>query len=449
MGIRELLSEILGDEGHVVLTAENAQQAREVRARETPDLVLLDIWMPDTDGISLLREWSQGAGLPCPVLMMSGHGNVETAVEATRLGAWDFIEKPIALAKLLITLQRALEAERLRAANAVLREQVAPLHEPLGESKAMRALREQLSRLAAHDTPVLLRGEAGTRKEALARWLHAQSPRATAPFVTVAAGAIADAQAAATLFGAEDAQGIRPGLLEQAQDGSLFVDEVAALGPELQLRLSTAIERRQLLRVGGRQPIPLNVRVIAASAADLDAERAAGRLRDELYFQIAVVPVAVPALRQRAEDIPTLVAAYIDHFVERDGLPRRSFTPAALQRLQQHGWPGNVRELRNLVQRLLLLGGGGAVAADEIEQALGQRPSAAAAAPGDADVLNIDFNLPLREARDAFERAYLLRQLHAAGGSVGKLARITGMERTHLYRKLKDLGVDIRGLKEG
>jgi len=296
---------------------------------------------------------------------------------------------------------------------------------------------------------VLLRGEAGTRKEALARWLHAQSPRATAPFVTVAAGAIADAQAAATLFGAEDG-GIRPGLLEQAQGGSLFIDEVAALGPELQLRLSTAIERRQLLRVGGRQPVPLDVRVIAASAADLDAERASGRLRDELYFQIAVVPVAVPALRQRADDIPLLVRAYVDQFVRHDGLPRRDFSPAALQRLQQHAWPGNVRELRNLVQRLLLLGGAGMVETDEIEQALGQR-SAPQPAPsaGEVDRLGIDFSLPLREARDAFERAYLLRQLQQAGGSVGKLARMSGMERTHLYRKLKDLGVDIRGLKEG
>lgn len=444
--IRQLVQDILEDEGYQVSTAAHAAAAREAVAQRRPDVILLDIWMPDTDGVALLREWSEGPGLPCPVVMMSGHGTVETAVEATRLGAWDFIEKPIALAKLLITLQRALEAGALQASNRALREQIWPDLAPRGEAPAQRALREQLQRLAQHDTPVLLLGEPGTRKESLARWLHQLGPRRERPFVTVAAGAIAEAQAASTLFGAEGAEGVQAGLLEQAQGGTLFLDDVGALGPELQLRLSTALERRQLLRVGGHQPVNLDVRVVAASAADLDAERAAGRLRDELYFQIAVVPVRVPALRDCAADIPLLVRDWAQQVATRHQLPAREFSAAALARLAEHPWPGNQRELRNLVQRLLLLGDPGPVSVNEVDLALGGR--VAAPARDDPSGFDIALDLPLREARDRFERQYLLQQLQAAGGSVGKLAKLAGMERTHLYRKLKELGVDIRGGKE-
>ena len=444
--IRQLVQDILEDEGYQVSTAAHAAAAREAVAQRRPDVMLLDIWMPDTDGVALLREWAEGPGLPCPVVMMSGHGTVETAVEATRLGAWDFIEKPIALAKLLITLQRALEAGALQASNRALREQIWPDLAPRGEAPAQRALREQLQRLAQHDTPVLLLGEPGTRKESLARWLHQLGPRRERPFVTVAAGAIAEAQAASTLFGAEGAEGVQAGLLEQAQGGTLFLDDVGALGPELQLRLSTALERRQLLRVGGHQPVNLDVRVVAASAADLDAERAAGRLRDELYFQIAVVPVRVPALRDCAADIPLLVRDWAQQVATRHQLPAREFSAAALARLAEHPWPGNQRELRNLVQRLLLLGDPGPVSVNEVDLALGGR--VAAPTRDDASGFDIALDLPLREARDRFERQYLLQQLQAAGGSVGKLAKLAGMERTHLYRKLKELGVDIRGGKE-
>jgi two-component system, NtrC family, nitrogen regulation response regulator NtrX len=440
--IRGLVRDILEDEGYRVSTAEHAEAARAAVAAAAPDLVLLDIWMPGIDGIALLRGWAEG-GLPCPVVMMSGHGNVETAVEATRLGAYDFIEKPIALAKLLITLERALEAQRLREANAALRRQAQPWLEPVGGSTTIQALRSQLRRLAVHTTPVLLRGEAGCGKESLARWMHALGPRAESPFVTVAAGAIAEGQSAATLFGSEQGSEIRPGLLEQAHGGTLYVDELAELGAELQLRLSSVIERRQLLRVGGHQPVPLDVRVVAASAFDLDAERSAGRLRDELYFQLAVVPVDVPALRDRREDLPALVDQLLQLFVQRDGMPPRDFGDAAMKPLLAHRWPGNQRELRNVVQRLLLLGGSGPVRSDEVARALGQLP-APPMVTTDAPLSPIDLDLPLREARDAFERMYLQRQLAQAGGSVGKLAKACGMERTHLYRKLKDLGVDIR-----
>ncbi|MFA5685036.1 MAG: sigma-54 dependent transcriptional regulator [Lysobacteraceae bacterium] len=445
--IRDTLRDILEDEGYRVEVAEHAAAARAALARAVPDVILLDIWMPQTDGITLLREWVQGDGLPCPVVMMSGHGTVETAVEATRLGAYDFIEKPIALAKLLITLERALEARQLRASNAALRRQAHPLAEPLGESAVMTALRGQLLRLAAHAAPVLLRGETGTGKEALARWLHANSPRRDGPFVTLAAGTIADGQAANSLFGSEDGGSVQPGLLEQAQGGTLYLDEIAELGADLQLRLSSVIERGQLLRTGGHRPVPLDMRLIAASALDLDAERAAGRLRDELYFQLAVLPIQVPALRQRSDDLPLLLDHFVGHFSVRDGLPPRRFPPAALTRLMAYDWPGNLRELRNLVQRLLVLGGEPEVGIDEIDAALGLRPAAPALSTPTPGVA-IDGELTLREARDAFERAYLLRLLGEVGGSVGKLAKRAGMERTHLYRKLRDLGVDIRAVKE-
>jgi two-component system nitrogen regulation response regulator NtrX len=440
-GIREGVRDILEDEGYRVVLAEHADAARAARREQRFDAVLLDIWMPGTDGIALLREWAAAGALEAPVVMMSGHGTVETAVEATRLGAYDFIEKPIALAKLLITLERALEAQRLRDANSRLREQLQPQYEPIGRSAAMQALRATLERLATHEAPILLRGERGTGKEALARWLHGRSTRRDAPFVTVAAGAVPNEQAAATLFGAESEQGIAPGLLEQAQGGTLYLDEVAELGAELQLRLSSVFERRQLLRVGGRRPVPLDVRVIAASAQDLEAQRATGKLRDEHYFQLNVLPVAVPSLRERSDDIGDLLRHFAEFFAQRDRLPPRRFGAAVIERLRRHAWPGNVRELRGLVQRLAVLGSG-EVSVAEIEPGLGAAPAPApTATPGG---YAIDFSLPLRESRDQFERAYLLHQLGECGGSVGKLARMAGMERTHLYRKLRDLGVDIK-----
>ncbi len=448
--IRAMVKDILEDEGYRVDVAAHAAAARSALIEFTPDLVLLDIWMPQTDGLTLLREWAQGEGLPCPVVMMSGHGNVETAVEATRLGAYDFIEKPIALAKLLITLERALEAQRLRDSNQALIRQTQPLADPAGASAIMRRLREQLHKLSVHAAPVLLRGETGTGKESLARWLHAQGPRRDAPFITLAAGSIAEDQAANSLFGAEQGSEIQPGLLEQAQGGTLYLDEIAELGPELQLRLSSVIERNQLLRTGGRRPIALDVRLVAASALDLDAERAAGRLRDELYFQLAVVPISVPPLRERLDDLSALISGFVEFFAERDGLPRRSFNAAAIARLARHDWPGNLRELRNLVQRLLVVGGAAEVSVEEIELALGGRAKTLITTTQDAEgeSIAIDTHLPLREARDAFERAYLLRLLNDAGGSVGKLAKLAGMERTHLYRKLRDLGIDIKGARE-
>jgi DNA-binding NtrC family response regulator len=446
--IRSTVKEILEDEGYQVALAANAAQAREVRTQVRPDVILLDIWMPETDGISLLREWAAAGALTAPVIMMSGHGTVETAVEATRLGAYDFVEKPISLAKLLLTIERAREASRLKRENEGLREQLALPLEPVGSSKLMTALRAQLDKLAQHETSILIQGEAGTGKETLARWLHARSSKRSGAFVAVAPGGIPREHLVAALFGTEDANGVQPGLIEQANGGTLFLDEVAELDPELQQRLSSVLERRALVRSGGAGSVALDLRVIAATAQHLEAQVKAGAFREELYYLLNVVPLSVAPLRKRSEDVPELLRLYADFFANRDKLPYRHFPVAVQNRLRNHDWPGNVRELRNLVQRLLIMGNGDQVELDEVEAALGSAPPrtrADAVTPSTvADTSGIDFNLPLREAREQFERAYLLRQLQDAGGSVGKLAKMVGMERTHLYRKLRDLGVDVR-----
>ena len=445
--IRQTVKDILEDEGYVVDVAGSAAAAREARRQRRPDVVLLDIWMPDLDGISLLREWSERGGLPCPVIMISGHGNIETAVEATRLGAWDFIEKPLSLAKLLLVVGHAVEAGQLRRENEGLRRQMPAPGDLVGSGKAIQSLRAQIEKIAAHDTGVLVVGEAGTGKETVARALHERGARRAGPFVTVAAGAIAQGGAAVALFGTEDGGTVQQGLIEQANGGTLFLDEVADLDSELQLRLSSVLERRVLIRCGGHESVPIDARVVAATAHDLAALVAAGRFREELYYQLKIVPLAVPPLRERADDVPDLLRYHADWFANRDQLPYRKFSVAAQNRLRNHAWPGNLRELRNLVQRLLVLGGGSDIALEEVDTALGSDAVAPAPTPVAAGNTSIDFALPLREAREQFERAYLLHQLALAGGSVGKLAKAVGMERTHLYRKLKDLDIDPRGPK--
>jgi DNA-binding NtrC family response regulator len=436
--IRSLVSEILQDEGYQVATAEHAQAAREARRARKLDLALLDIWMPDTDGISLLREWSEDGQLPFPVIMMSGHGSVETAVEATKLGAYDFIEKPIGLAKLLLTVSRALEAGELRRENEGLKSRLAGPVEPVGVSEAMQAVREQVDRIAPHDTWVLICGEAGVGKATLAHFLHDQSSRREGPFVELNFGSIAKENVSRELFGCEADGEVHYGRLEQADGGTLFIDEVSDLDNDTQLRLSSALESQSVLRVGGSEPVSVDVRVVAATWKELKEEIRKGKFREELFYQLNVVPLTVPPLRDRPEDIPELLRFYAEFFPVRDNLQYRHFSVAAQNRLRNYPWPGNVRELKNLVQRLLILG------SDEIE--LGEVESALGQYPGNQSggLEGVDFSLPLREAREQFERAYLIRQLKHLGGSVGKLAKVAGMERTHLYRKLRALGIDAK-----
>ncbi len=446
--IRELVQDILSDEGYAVITAENAASAREARRTRRPDAILLDVWMPDADGISLLKEWNERGGLPCPVVMMSGHGTIETAVEATRLGAYDFVEKPISLAKLLLTLRRALESGRLLQENEGLKRQLPALPEPVGASSAMAALKAKLDRAAAADAPVLIQGESGTGKETLARYIHARGARREGPFVRVAVSGLPRSNAIVALTGSEDERGVVYGFLDQAQGGTLYLDGIAELEPEAQRALAGTLEARSFVRAGGGAPVALDVRVIAASLREAEAEVRSGRLREDLAYQLNVLPLAAPTLRERADDVPELLAYFAEYFAARDNLPYRRFSVAAQNRLRQHAWPGNLRELRNLVQRLLILGGDGDIEPAEVDRLLAGTLAPQRAARGGTD-FQIDYSLPLRESRDAFERAYLTQLLKQAEGSVGKLAILAGMERTHLYRKLRDLGIDIKNERTG
>ncbi len=438
--IRGLLKEILADEGYDVDVAADAEEARESRAQHDPDLVLLDIWMPDTDGITLLREWSQTNGTTCPVVMMSGHGTVETAVEATRLGAFDFVEKPLSLAKLLRTVERALDSGRnKRQASRTL---VPPLIAPVGRSRVMQALREQVQQVAPHDTPLLIVGEPGSGREAFARYIHSISSRSSGPFVQLVATGLSDDGAAAVMHGTEDASGIHAGVFEQASGGVLFVNGIEELPRKAQGLLVAALETKSITRIGSAIPTKLNVRIIGSASPRLLASDN-GNVTLELLSRLNVITINIPPLREYAQDVPDLLRYFVDRLVDEERLPFRRFGVAAQNRLRNYPWPGNMRELKNLVQRLLILGGEEEIKLEEIEREL------ASHAPATEPLVKQDLlALPLREAREHFERAYLQQQLILCNGKVGQLAKRVGMERTHLYRKLRSLGVDFRQLAE-
>lgn len=445
--IRSTVQDILEDEGYETGTAADGDSARNARRQRRPDLILLDIWMPDIDGISLLKEWGEGGELPCPVIMMSGHGTVETAVEATRLGAYDFLEKPLSLAKLLLTVDRALENAKLSRENEHLRRRNDDDVEPSGKSPTMQRLREQSKRIAQHDTWVLITGEQGVGKETFARYLHSQSQRSKGPFIDVSVGSIAQQNSEIELFGEERDGKLIYGRLEQANGGTLFLDEVADMAESTQTQLLSALESRSFLRVGGSEPVNIDVRIIAATQRRLQEEVEAGRFREDLFYHLNVVPLAIPPLREHLEDIPDLLNYYVDRYVRRENLPFRHFPVAAQNVLRQHTWPGNVRELRNLVQRLLILGGSEEVSQQEVTNALTLSSGEETPTTTVSQNAPMAFDRPLREARELFERAYLEYHLEVAGGSVGKMAKAAGMERTHLYRKLRSLGIEIKDKK--
>jgi DNA-binding NtrC family response regulator len=438
--IRGLLKEILSEEGYEVDVAADASQARSSRATQVPDLVLLDIWMPDTDGITLLREWSVTDGYDCPVVMMSGHGTVETAVEATRLGAFDFVEKPLSLTKLLRTVERALDAGRRKRLSA--RTHGPTLAVPIGKSKVTLALREQIQQAASSSSPVLLLGELGSGREAYARFLHSLSARASKPFFMVVAASLGKEPAAA-LFGSERDGRVELGALDQAAGGSLYINGLEDLNSEAQRALAGAIEQNGYTRVGGRQRLPLDVRWISSAQDAFDLHASPEPFRRDLVAHLNVITLRVPPLRDYSEDVPDLLRYYVDRLVDDQHLPLRRFSVAAQNRLRNYPWPGNVGELKNLVQRVLILGVGEEIRLEEIERELTVKLAV------DEPLVKQDLlALPLREAREQFERAYLQQQLLLCNGKVGQLAKRVGMERTHLYRKLRALGVDFRQLGE-
>ena len=442
--IRRTVAEILEDEHYKVVTADNAAAAREAWKKQRPDLVLLDIWMPDTDGITLLKEWSKDGNLESPVVMMSGHGTVETAIEATRLGAYDFIEKPVSMGKLLVTIERALEAGKLKRENLQLKREVEPAGFLVGKSKAMAKLREDIERVAATDTWVVIGGESGSGKAAAARYLHEHSPRRGGPLIEISLAAIPAQNVALQLFGSEAGGRSVAGKLEQANGGTLVLNEVADLDAAAQAQLHNVLSEKELRRLSGSDLINFDVRVITLATHDLKPAVKDGRLREDLYYRLNVVPLTIPSLRARREDVPELVNFYRDWLVDHENLPYRRFSTSALNLLRNYPWPGNIRELRNLVQRLLIMNRGEEVSETEVEQALGTAP----VAPGGGGTSQALLNLPLRDARDLFEREYLEYHLTRTGGNVAEVAKLSGLERTHLYRKLKSLGINPRLLKE-
>ena len=437
--IRALIQEILSEEGYGVTVAADADEARSARREDNFDLILLDIWMPDTDGITLLREWSDEGDLKCPVVIMSGHGTVDTAVEATRLGAHDFVEKPLSLAKLLRTVEGALESSGRQGTMG--RGTLPPVLAPVGRSALMQALRDKAKQYARHDASVLVSGESGTGRGAFARYLHALSGRADGPLINVTAATLTDETAGESLLGSEQDGEIQMGAFEKASEGTLVIDELTDLNAAAQKILFSVLEDGSFTRKGGSSAVPLKARILATVRSDYEDKIRSGELRRELVANLGVLMLRVPPLREYSEDVPELLNYYVDKLVDSEGLGFRRFSVAAQNRLRNYPWPDNVRELKNLVRRLLMSDSEEDISLEEVEAEI------SSAAPEDEPLVKQDLlALPLREAREQFERAYLQQQLVLCDGKVGQLAKRVGMERTHLYRKLRSLGVDFKSV---
>ena len=436
--IRKALRDVLEDEGYRVSVAGSGADALKMVADETPDLVFLDIWMPRMDGLETLAELKR-LRPDATVVVISGHGTIETAIKATRLGAWDFIEKPLSLEKMLVTVSRALEHGRLERENASLREQLDRRTEIIGESAPMRALREQIATAAPSSGRVLIHGENGSGKELVARAIHTLSARADQPFVEVNCAAIPEELIESELFGHErgaftGAHARRRGKFEAADHGTLFLDEIGDMSLKTQAKVLRALEEQAFERVGGRDTLRVDVRVIAASNRDVVSLIAQGGFREDLFYRLNVIPIEVPPLRTRKEDVPAIVEHFIRVFCAENGKRLKAVAPPALTWFMTYDWPGNVRELRNMVERLVIMVPGDTIGAEDLPPPLRPKAEVATAtAPGDGK--------PLKEARDSFERAYILSELRAQDWNMTRTAERLGFERSHLYRKIRAYGI--------
>ena len=438
--IRELIADILQDEGFQTRTAANSDEAIAALNDGEPSLMILDIWLKDSrmDGIDILKQVKRN-NPDVPVIIISGHGNIEIAVAAIKQGAYDFIEKPFNIDQLMVVLNRALEANRLRRENAQLKRGEVKAAEMLGASAAYKRMRDQLDKLAKSNGRVMLTGEPGAGKELAARYIHAHSPRANAPFIVVPCATIEPERMEEVLFGRESTdRGVEPGLLEQAHGGSIYFDEVSDMPLGTQPKILRVLTEQQFARAGGSDKVRVDLRVISSTNRDLPAEIAAGRFRQELYDRLNVVPLAVPSLADRREDIPMLAAYFMAQVHDEQGLPIRELSEESAAALQAMDWPGNIRQLRNVIERVLILAeDNGPIRPSELQ---GQ-----GAPQGEgADTLTLGPRitaLPLREARELFEREYLLNQINRFGGNISRTAQFVGMERSALHRKLKSLGV--------
>ena len=439
--IRELVAGVLEDEGYAVRTAADSTSALEAIEDRRPSLVLLDVWLQGSrlDGLQVLEQ-VKSRDPTLPVIMISGHGNLDTAVAAIREGAVDFIEKPFEAGKLLHLVGRATETDRLRRENAAFRQQFGQDDHLGGSSVAINTVRATLKRVAPTGSRVLITGPAGVGKEIAARMIHNWSPRSAAPFITVSAAMMSPERMEEELFGAESGGIARPGLLEQAHGGTLFLDEIADMPMNTQAKMLRVLTDQSYTRVGGQRPVKVDVRVLSATSRDLQEEIAGGRFREDLYYRLNVVPVRIPALRERREDIPDLV----NHFLTRFAAERRIAAPRiaeeALAALQAHDWPGNVRQLRNIIERTLILAPGDRVECIEVDLLPPEIVEGQGAGSINTTSIAI-MGSPLREARESFEREYLKIQIRRFSGNISRTASFIGMERSALHRKLKALGL--------
>src|SRR5579864_7879838 len=442
--IRELVSGILQDEGYVTRSARDSDDALSAVAARRPNLVFLDIWLQGSrlDGLQVLdaikREHPD-----LPVVMISGHGNIETAVAAIKQGAYDFIEKPFKSDRLVLVADRALENSRLKREVKELK-QIAPYATTLiGDSGAILHLRQTIDKVAPTNSRVLIVGPSGAGKELTARTIHAMSSRAASPFVVLNAAAITPDRMEIELFGTEqlNGQGRKIGALEEAHGGTLFIDEIGDLPRETQNKIMRVLVDQTFQRAGGTAKVEVNVRIITSTTRNLEAEIAAGHFREDLYHRLSVVPIRVPPLTERREDVPELVAHFMEQISQATGLPKRRIGDDAMAVLQTHDWPGNVRQLRNNVERLMILAGGdvdAVITADMLPQDVGLMVPAMPKGAGGEHLMG----MPLRDAREAFEREYLRAQISRFSGNISRTAEFVGMERSALHRKLKALGMD-------
>ncbi len=438
-GILETLSEILQDEGYETFISEDAEHGLDILEKESIDLVFLDVWLPGISGIDAIKYIKEKYG-DIPVIMISGHGKVEVAVQAVKMGAFDFLEKPLSMERVILTTERALQFKRLERENIKLKSTLTKKYELIGSSKSMDELKKQIELIAKGDSRVLIIGESGAGKELVARAIHSLSDRSHGPFIEVNCAAIPQELIESELFGHEKgaftgAIDRKIGKFELADGGTLFLDEIGDMSLLTQAKLLRIIETQKFQRVGGIKDIKVNVRIISATNKDLAEEIKKGNFREDLYYRLNVVPIYLPPLRDRKEDIPELISYFISEYVREKGWKSKTLTERAIKMLQSYDWPGNVRELKNAIERLMIMTVSDIIDVQQIETTGIIRKS------------NSEENYfqytSLREARDAFERDFILKKLKENNWNMTKTADIIGIERSNLYKKIKSLGIPL------
>ncbi|MDQ3799199.1 MAG: sigma-54 dependent transcriptional regulator [Acidobacteriota bacterium] len=437
-GIRETLRGVLEDEGFEVESVASGEECLKIAATKNFGCILLDVWLPEIDGLETLKQMREN-GNDSAVVMISGHGNIETAVNATKLGAFDFIEKPLSIEKTILTVRNAIRTKELERLNAQLAETLSQEYAMIGDSVAMRALRKQIAIVAPTDGRVLISGESGTGKELVARAIHAQSKRKNAPFVEINSAAIPEELVESELFGHvkgafSGAAAAKKGKFEVADGGTLFLDEIGDMSPRVQAKMLRVLEEQRFEPIGSNTPVRVDVRVISATNKNLDELIESGTFRADLFFRLNVIPFQIPPLRERLEDIPALVEHFNRRFSASYGKRPKIFTESAIEALQNYAWLGNVRELKNTIERVVIMNSKKQISADDLPMMSDEKPPASS------------YRFPsFREATDAYQREFIQRKLAEAEGNISKAAELMGVDRSHLHRRIKTLGIVTKG----